>query len=118
MKRFLGGYRKRWLISPGTTGQELLTSSSQILRLDPLPIHPTIAKNQSDIHKFETAPHLAISRNPTEDLDPTLLKAAGETGADLVVMQSHIPVLANLLWSSNGSKIARLAKRSVEVACN
>ena len=43
-KKLLGGYWKQWLISQGTTGQKLLTSASQILRIGSLPIHPKITK--------------------------------------------------------------------------
>lgn len=73
------------------------------------------AKTQADAHTVETAAHSAISHDPSVDLDPTLLKAANEIGADLILMQSHIPGLADHLWPSNGGKIARQAKCSVMV---
>lgn len=76
------------------------------------------AKNQVNRHTIETATHLAISHDPSGDLDTALLKAVGEISADLIVMQSHIPVLAEHLWPSNGGKIARQAKCSVMVVCN
>ncbi len=59
--------------------------------------------------------HMAIAHDPTTDLDDTLLKAVGETGADLVVMASHIPTLTDYIWPSNGGKIAAHAAASVMV---
>ena len=47
------------------------------------------------------------------DLDGALLKAVGETGADLVVMGTHVPGLSDYIWSSNGGKIAAHADVSV-----
>lgn len=54
------------------------------------------AKNQADRHKFETASQWVISHEPSGELDPTLLTAASEISAGLIVMHSHIPVLADL----------------------
>lgn len=59
--------------------------------------------------------HPVISHDPATDLDPTLLKAVGETGADLVVMASHIPNIADRFWPSNGGTIAARAAVSVMV---
>jgi len=55
------------------------------------------------------------SHDPATDLDPTLLKAVDDTGADLVVMASHVPNLTDYVWPSNGGTIARKAKVSVMV---
>jgi nucleotide-binding universal stress UspA family protein len=55
------------------------------------------------------------SHDPAADLDPTLLKAVEETGADLVVMASHVPGLTDYIWPSNGGTVARRAKVSVMV---
>lgn len=56
-----------------------------------------------------------LSHDPTSDLDKTLLKAVDDIGADLVVMQSHLPNIADYLWPSNGGTIATRAKASVFV---
>jgi len=56
-----------------------------------------------------------ISHDPTIDLDDTLLKAVDELGADLVVMASHVPGLADYVWPSNGGTIAAHARASVFV---
>ena len=59
--------------------------------------------------------HAAIAHDPTTEVDDALLRAVDETGADLVVMQSHIPGLIDYVWPSNGGKIAGHAKASVLV---
>ncbi len=63
----------------------------------------------------EAAAHPVITHDPSVDLDPALLKAVSETGADLVVMASHIPNVADRLWPSNGGTIAARAAVSVMV---
>lgn len=73
------------------------------------------ATAQGTRHGLRTQGRAEISHDPSVDLDPTLLKAADAIGADLIVMQSHIPGLADHLWPSNGGKIARQAKCSVMV---
>ncbi|MCI5110748.1 MAG: universal stress protein [Marivita sp.] len=66
--------------------------------------------------KGVTAEGLALtSHDPTTDLDPTLLRAIDDTGADLVVMASHVPNLTDYIWPSNGGTVAKRAKVSVMV---
>lgn len=55
------------------------------------------------------------SHDPATDLDPTLLAAIDETGADLVVMASHVPNLTDYIWPSNGGTVAKRARVSVMV---
>ncbi len=55
------------------------------------------------------------SHDPTTDLDDTLLNAVRETGADLVVMASHVPGIVDYIWPSNGGKIASHSDASVLV---
>lgn len=64
---------------------------------------------------IEAAAHPVMSHDPATDLDPALLKAVGDTGADLVVMASHIPNIADRFWPSNGGTIAARAAVSVMV---
>lgn len=59
--------------------------------------------------------HTVVSHDPSVDVDDALLKAVDETGADLVVMASHVPGVADYIWPSNGGKIAGHAKCSVMV---
>ncbi|QLC72435.1 universal stress protein [Pseudomonas sp. LPB0260] len=56
-----------------------------------------------------------ISHDPAVDLDKTLLKAAKEQGADLVVMASHVPGLAEHLFASNAGYFASYSDASVLV---
>ena len=51
----------------------------------------------------------------TTDVDDALLTAIEETGADLVIMQSHAPDLREYIWPSNGGKVARHSKVSVMI---
>ncbi|RVV99077.1 universal stress protein [Mesobaculum littorinae] len=53
------------------------------------------------------------SHDPTSDLDRKLLDAAKEMGADLVVMVTHHPNLADRIWSGHGGDIAAHADMSV-----
>ena len=55
------------------------------------------------------------SNDPVTDVDDALLRAVQETGADLVVMQSHAPSILDYLWPSNGGKLAEHAPCSVMV---
>lgn len=59
--------------------------------------------------------HPVTSHDPAVDIDDALLKAVDDTGADLVVMASHVPGLADYIWPSNGGKLAGHAKCSVMV---
>lgn len=73
------------------------------------------ARSQAAAHGIDASGHAETSHDPATDLDPTLLKAVDRTGADLVLMASHIPGLADHLWPSNGGTIARHAPISVMV---
>jgi len=55
------------------------------------------------------------SRDPAVDLHETLLKAIEETGADLVVMASHVPGLPEHIFASNAGWVAAHATVSVFV---
>ena len=59
--------------------------------------------------------HMVVSHDPSIDIDDALLSAADEIGADLVVMASHVPNLADHLWPSHGGKLAGHAKTTVMV---
>ena len=73
------------------------------------------AKAEAESHGIKAASKAVVSHDPTADLDKKLLKAVDEIGADLVVMQSHVPNLADYLWPSNGGSIAGHSKASVFV---
>ncbi|MHA7849912.1 universal stress protein [Roseovarius sp.] len=73
------------------------------------------AKDQGEAHGFEASADMVVAHDPTTDVDDVLLKAVRDTGADIVVMQSHMPNILDYVWPSNGGKIAEHAKVSVFV---
>ena len=75
----------------------------------------TFASSQGETYGIKASAHAITSHDPTTDLDPTLLKAVDEVGADLVIMASHIPNITDYVWPSNGGTIAGHAKASVLV---
>ena len=55
------------------------------------------------------------SHDPAVDLDTTLIAAAKEQGADLIVMASHVPGLPEHIFASNAGAVASHAEVSVFV---
>ena len=70
---------------------------------------------QAKFHGIDADTRTVISHDPTTDVDDALLKAVGDTGADLVIMASHLPGLSDYVWPSNGGKMAAHSKASVFV---
>lgn len=73
------------------------------------------AAGQAELHGIEAHAHAAMAHDPTTEVDDALMRAVDETGADLVVMQSHVPGLMDYIWPSNGGKIAAHSRASVLV---
>ena len=73
------------------------------------------AEEQSKAHGIDATAHAIVSHDPAIDVDDKLLEAVEETGADLVVMASHHPDVADYFWPSNGGKVAAHADASVMV---
>ncbi|WMC10406.1 universal stress protein [Oceanimonas pelagia] len=74
------------------------------------------ASEQAARHRLrEVSSRACISPDPAVDLDRTLLKAVKASGADLVVMASHVPGLAEHLFASNAGYVASHAEVSVLV---
>ncbi len=65
------------------------------------------------LSKFTSAAY--ICTDPAVDLDRTLLKAAKEHRADLVVMASHVPGMAEHIFASNAGYFAAHSDASVLV---
>ncbi|MGB0499181.1 MAG: universal stress protein [Rubricella sp.] len=57
--------------------------------------------------------HAVTSHDPRIDVDQHLLKAIDETGADLVVMATHAPNIADRIWPSHGGDVAARSPVSV-----
>ena len=70
-------------------------------------------KEQADSHGVDATAHTVAVNDPVTEIDDALIRAIDETGADLVVMGSHVPGLREYLWPSNGGKLAAHAKCSV-----
>jgi len=73
------------------------------------------ARQQAETYGIEATALAIISHDPTTDVDDALLEAVKETGADLVIMASHKPGLADYFWPANGGKVAAHANVSVFV---
>lgn len=71
------------------------------------------AAAQSEAHGIDASGHLIVSHDPATDVDDALMKAVTTTGADLVIMASHKPGLAEYFWPSNGGKLASHSAVSV-----
>jgi nucleotide-binding universal stress UspA family protein len=71
------------------------------------------ASGQAETHGIRAEALAYVSHDPAIDMTRTLLDAVAESGADLVVMASHIPNLADHLWPSHGGTIASRAGVSV-----
>ncbi len=55
------------------------------------------------------------STDPAIDINKTLKKAVAESGADLVVMASHVPNVTDYIWPSHGGWVAEHSDASVFV---
>ena len=58
---------------------------------------------------------MVVSHDPAVDLDDSLMQAIADTGADLVVMASHVPGLPEHIFASNAGYLANHASVSVFV---
>jgi len=64
------------------------------------------AEEQGRAHGITASGQMVLCNDPTTEVDEAIIKAAGETGADLVVMASHVPSVFDIIWPSNGGKVA------------
>jgi nucleotide-binding universal stress UspA family protein len=71
------------------------------------------AASQGSSRGIDIATHTEVAHDPTADVDDALMRAVKATGADLVVMQSHIPDVLDYIWPSNGGKLAEHSDVSV-----
>lgn len=73
------------------------------------------AAAQGEAHGLTASSLAKISHDPAIDLEHKLYDAVTETGADLVVMASHVPNVLDHIWPSNGGKLAEHVKCSILV---
>ena len=71
--------------------------------------------SQAEQHGLEVTTKAYPSHDPSVDLDRTLIDAAEENGADLIVMASHVPGIADHFFGSNAGAVASHSKVSVFV---
>ncbi|SFJ19025.1 universal stress protein [Celeribacter neptunius] len=71
------------------------------------------ALGQSKLHGFEAETRAVVSHDPAVDLEKSLSKVIAECGADLVVMATHVPNVADHFWPSHGGKLATHTDASV-----
>jgi nucleotide-binding universal stress UspA family protein len=70
---------------------------------------------QAEQHGLDVTTKAYPSHDPAVDLDRTLIDAAKENGADLIVMASHVPGLTDHIFGSNAGAVASYAPVSVFV---
>lgn len=70
---------------------------------------------QSSRHGVKITAKAVTSHDLAAELDSVLADTAAEIGADLIVMASHVPGLAEYVFSSNAGYLASHSKLSVFV---
>ena len=73
------------------------------------------AGTQSEKHGHHAESKAVVSHDPAADLNDSLMKAASEIGADLIVLASHVPGLTDYVWPSHGGRLASHSHASVFV---
>ncbi len=73
------------------------------------------ADEQAKAHGISASAMVQTSADPKIDIDSVLLDAIKTSGADLVIMQSHLPKLTDYIWPSNGGRIAEHSTITVMV---
>ncbi|NDR57870.1 universal stress protein [Aliiruegeria sabulilitoris] len=76
------------------------------------------AAAQGESAGISTAHHAIISHDPRVELDAKLVRAAEEIGADLIVLEGHVPNVLDHFLPSDGGIVAKLAKATVMVVRN
>ncbi len=71
--------------------------------------------SQSQQHHLDIDTAAYPSHDPAVDLDKTLIAAAKDNGADLIVMASHVPGLPEHIFASNAGAVAAHSGMSVFV---
>lgn len=75
------------------------------------------AEDQGRKNGIKTSSHVVTTPDPVTEIDDRLVEAVAEVGADLVVMSSHVPGVADHLhlMSSNASYIVKHSNVAVFV---
>ncbi|WP_405231205.1 universal stress protein [Lentisalinibacter salinarum] len=75
----------------------------------------TFALDQAERHGFEATARAVIPEDDSLDVREALMRALEESGADLVVMASHIPDVDDRMFASNAAYVASSAPITVMV---
>ena len=73
----------------------------------------SFAQSEAGKHGISVETHTVISHDPATDLNQSLARAVDEIGADLVVMATHVPNLADHFMHSHGGQLATHTRASV-----
>ena len=71
------------------------------------------AAQQAKRHGIRCDSRVIVCDHPKAELEGELIVAAGEIGADLIVMATGKPGIAEYFWPSNGERLAGQAEVSV-----
>jgi nucleotide-binding universal stress UspA family protein len=71
------------------------------------------AAKEATAQDYEVDIHVIVAHDPSHDIDAKLRDAVEEIGADLVIMASHAPGVADYFWPSHGGALASHTKASV-----
>ena len=71
------------------------------------------AAAQADTYGVRAAGKGYTAHDPAVQIDETLLQAVDDVGADLIVMASHVPNVADAILPSHGGRLATHATISV-----
>ncbi|MBL3587065.1 universal stress protein [Rhodovulum sulfidophilum] len=71
------------------------------------------ARAEAEAHGHLADARVIVCSDPAAELDAALMDALKEVGADLVVMASHLPGVAERIWPSHGGRLAGHARVSV-----
>ncbi|MBN2739868.1 MAG: universal stress protein [Rhodobacteraceae bacterium] len=71
------------------------------------------AASEAAAHGLNTRDHMIVAHDPAVDLNHKLADAVQELHADLVVMATHLPNVADYVWASHGGHLATHSKASV-----
>lgn len=75
----------------------------------------SFGQEQATRHKLTAETVVQVAHDPAIELPDILSRAIADTGADLVVMASHLPGLSDHIFSSNAGAVASHAPVSVFV---
>jgi nucleotide-binding universal stress UspA family protein len=71
------------------------------------------AASEAALHGLSAQGHMIVAHDPAVDLNHKLADAVQELRADLVVMATHLPNVADYVWASHGGHLATHSKASV-----